>query len=254
MEYPRPQGSDILARGAGKIGGAEGGIDLQRQLNIVGIAQRCGGNRDPADRPVPPAAAENESSAIGPGTQGDTAGTPSDRPVADRDRASGPGHASGCGTAASTPPSTSATRSRDCPAPLPRRAIRCGTAPAWCRAAAARRACRHDRRAVPTVVPSNGARSLLAGDIQAKIDGGLTGIRHLRHEHRPGVLDRRTRLPLGRRGRRDVIVGPELLSRRIVEMDEHPVVLRQRRGVRRHRELIGDVDRRLDRHGVRSPA
>ena len=72
-------------------------------------------------------------------------------------------------------------------------------------------------------------------------------VRELRNEHRPRVLDRRARLPLPRRRRRLVIVGPHQLAVGVDEVDEHPVVLGEGRRVGRDDEAVRSSRRTADR-------
>ena len=91
---------------------------------------------------------------------------------------------------------------------------------------------------------ARGRRSLAS---RSRARSCLPGVRKLRHEHRAGVLDGLSRLPLCRRNWRPMIVGPHQLAVGVEEVDEDHVVFGERAGRSARRRSDTSFRRRTDR-------
>ena len=111
---------------------------------------------------------------------------------------------------------------------------------------------RHPIRAVAEL--DAGEREALAGlrGIESERHRYLTDVRIHGHDRTPRVLDVLTRLPFRGRPRRVMVVRPQECAVRIEEVQEHAVILRDRRQVGRDVETYRELNRPAE--GNRSPA
>ena len=91
-------------------------------------------------------------------------------------------------------------------------------------------------RALSHVLAFQRQTLLRRGRIQTDLDRRLADVRTRRHENRPCVLDRLSRLPVRRRLRRIVIVGPDQFVVGIDDVHHHALVLIEVR-------ILGDDER-----------